>query len=82
MSVANFRKYKIFGMAIFDLFTAMLGTVLLLLLFKHIHYQNLNNTHFIIAGILLAIPIGIIFHIIFGVNTFLNYKLGLSNSRI
>lgn len=73
------RKYRIFGLAIFDLVTAMLGMIIIFLLAKWKHFPNLSIWPFIIAGALLAIPIGVAFHIIFGVNTKLNYDLGLSN---
>lgn len=72
------RKYRIFGIALFDLISAIIGLVIILLICKKIHFPSLSNTPFIITGIVLAIPIGIVFHIIFGTNTTLNYKLGLS----
>jgi hypothetical protein len=80
MSITQLRSYKIFGLAAFDLILSMIGTILLCLLFRHIHFKELPVQNFILAGILLAIPLGIFFHIIGGVNTKLNYTLGLSNS--
>lgn len=79
-SINELRKYRIFGIAIFDLATSMIGLVIIFLIFKQIHYPSLNAIPFIIAGILLAIPLGIIFHILFGINSTLNYMLGLSNN--
>lgn len=79
-SISNLRKYRIFGIAIFDLVTSMIGLVIVFLIFKHFHYPTLNILPFIIAGILLAIPLGIMFHILFGINSTLNYMLGLSNN--
>ena len=75
------RNYRIFGMAIFDLVLAMVGLVLVFLLARWKHFPNLKVWPFVLAGILLTIPVGIVFHIIFGTNTHLNYQLGLSNKR-
>jgi hypothetical protein len=78
-SISSLRSYRIFGIALFDLISAMIGLVIIFLIAKHYHFPNLSSIPFILAGILLAIPVGITFHIIFGTNTSLNYKLGLSN---
>jgi hypothetical protein len=77
--ISDLRKYKIFGLAIFDLVVGMIGMVILMLIFWKIRFSNLNPIYFILAGILITIPVGILFHVIFGVNTALNKKLGLSN---
>lgn len=74
------RKYRIFGLAIFDLVTAMIGLTLLFLLARWKHFPKLSVWPFVAAGVLLAIPLGMVFHILFGVNTKLNYDLGLSNA--
>jgi L-cystine uptake protein TcyP (sodium:dicarboxylate symporter family) len=76
----SIRDHRIFGLAIFDLVTAILGMILLFLLAWKIHFPKLDWWKFVLAGLILAIPFGIIIHVIFGVNTKLNYKLGLSNS--
>lgn len=77
--IATLRKYKIFGLAIFDIVSSIIGLVLIFLVAKRIHFRELPATPFVIAGVLLAIPVGIVFHILFGTNTQLNYHLGLSN---
>ena len=74
------RKYKIFGLAVFDLIIGVIGLVGIFLLMWKWHFPELNAWHFIIAAVLLTIPTGILFHVLFGVNTKLNYKLGLSES--
>lgn len=75
------RKYKIFGLAAFDLITSIFGMILLFLLMKKWHFSKINSQwSFIIAAILLTIPVGIVTHVIFGVNTALNMKLGLSGA--
>lgn len=79
MNIKQLRSYRIFGIAMFDLIVAMLGLITLFLIAWKVHFQNLDWWKFALAGVLLAIPVGIFFHILFGTNTTLNYKLGLSN---
>jgi hypothetical protein len=78
MDLKSIRSYRIFGISIFDIISAMLGLVLVFLIARHFHFPTLSKTNFIVAGIILAIPVGVVFHIIFGTNTTLNAKLGLS----
>ena len=80
--IRELRSYKIFGLALFDLVLSMVGLVLIFLLARHIHGIDLSPTPFIVGGIVLAIPIGIVFHVIFGTNTTLNYRLGLSHKPV
>ena len=74
------RKYKVFGLSMFDLVLGVIGMILLFIILWKLHFNQLNILNFIIAAILLTIPVGILFHMLFGVNTTLNSKLGLSNS--
>jgi len=74
------RKYRIFGIAIFDLVTAIVGTIIIFLLLWKWHFSHKSPWPFVIAGTVLAIPIGIVVHIIFGINTTLNERLGLSDA--
>lgn len=74
----NIRSYRIFSIAIFDLVLSMIGMVLIFLIAKQYHFKSLETWRFVFAGIIVAIPVGIVFHIIFGINTQLNYNLGLS----
>ena len=78
MNISDLRKHRIFGLAIFDIVTSIIGMVILFLIMWKWHFRKLKPLAFIYAAILLAIPFGIIIHIMFGVNTSLNYKLGLS----
>ena len=73
------RKYKLFSLSIFDIVSAVIGMILLFLVIWKLYFNQLNIWNFIIAAIILTIPVGIVFHIIFGINSTLNYKLGLSN---
>jgi len=73
------RKYRFFGIAIFDLVSSFIGVILIFLLLWRVYFKNLNPLNFVIAAIILTIPIGIFSHVIFGVNTTLNNRLGLSD---
>jgi hypothetical protein len=77
--IEQLRKYRIGGIALFDLITSMIGTVLLLLLARSIHHSQKPIRNYVLAGILLAVPLGIFVHVLIGKNTTLNYKLGLSD---
>jgi hypothetical protein len=77
--IRQIRKYRIFGIALFDLVLSFIGTILLFLLLKKWHFYHLQTFPFVFAAIVLAIPIGIVFHLVFGINTTLNYYLGLSD---
>jgi len=74
------RKYRFMGIAIFDLVSSFIGVIIIFLLVWMLRFRNLNPLIFVIAAILLTIPIGIFFHVIFGINTTLNKRLGLSNA--
>jgi hypothetical protein len=80
MNLETIRSYRICGkFAIFDIVTAIFGLCIIFIMARNYYFPELNCINFIIAGILLAIPLGIVFHIVFGINTSLNYILGLSN---
>lgn len=79
MTINDLRSYKIFELAIFDLSLSFIFIILLFITAWKIHFNNLNWQKFFIAAVFVTIPIGITFHVFFGVNTQLNYKLGLSN---
>jgi hypothetical protein len=80
MSITEIRKkYRIFNIAIFDLVLAFIGVIFIFMIFWRIFFKSLPWWHFVLAAIILTIPIGIVFHIIFGVKTQLNYYLGLSD---
>ena len=82
MSIQSLRSHRLFGIALFDLISSMIGMIIIFLIFRQIHFKNLSVYPFIVAGLLLAIPFGIIVHIMFGTDTTLNYFLGLSNKPI
>lgn len=73
------RSLRLFNIAVFDLVTAFLGMLLLFWLLHRVYYPHLNLGSFIIAALVLTIPVGILFHVLLGINTQLNYTLGLSD---
>ena len=80
MSIQSLRSHKIFGLAIFDLVTAVVGMIILFLIAWRVHYPKLDWWKFVLVAIVVTIPFGIVFHVLFGVNTQLNYTLGISNT--
>ena len=79
MSIQDLRSHKIFGLAIFDISMSFIGVILLFMIAWHYHFKELDWWKFLITAIIVTIPLSITFHILFGVNTKLNYELGLSN---
>jgi hypothetical protein len=81
MSLQNLRSYR-FGsisIAYFDLISSVLGMILLFVVMKVVWFKDSNNMlAFIVAGALLAVPFGIIMHVLFGQKTPLNTFLRLS----
>lgn len=79
MSLKDLRSYKIFGLAIFDLSISFIFMIALFMVSWKVHFKNLDWWKFLLVSIVVTLPIGIVFHVLFGVNTQLNYTLGLSN---
>ena len=78
MNIQSLRSYRIFNIALFDLVGAILGMILIFILTWYFHFKDLSIYKFVLSAILCTIPISIFFHVIFGINTQLNYNLGLS----
>ena len=72
------KRVRLLGISVFDLIGGLIATIAVFLLAHHYHFKKLNVWPFVVAAILLTIPIGIVFHVIFGVNTKINSMLGLS----
>lgn len=79
MSLKQLRSYRILNIAMFDVVTSIVFLAFIFIVAQRHYYPKLNWKKFIISATLLAIPIGIVFHILFGVNTQLNYIMGLSD---
>lgn len=75
----SIRQYRVFNIAIFDLILSFIGMIIIFLIAKNKYYKELNTQNFVLASLFVTIPISILFHVIFGINTQLNYNLGLSN---
>jgi hypothetical protein len=69
-TITQLRKYKIHNIALFDLVGSVIGMEIIF------RYFQIGPNY---TGSLLAVPIGIVSHKLFNVNTELNYKLGLSD---
>ena len=65
MSIKNLRSHKIFGLAIFDLSISFIFTIALFMIAWRIHFKQLDWWKFFITALILTIPIGITFHILF-----------------
>ncbi len=79
-ALANLRKYKVSekgfgeeGISIFDLVTAFLGAYLLDRFLNISNYLPGNKKKILLY--LLVIPVGILFHYIFNVDSYLTRKL-------
>lgn len=78
MSIKSLRKYRFKKIALFDLIASFIGMILLFIILWGAFFKKLSWWKFVLAAIILTIPTSILFHIIFGVNTQLNYNIGLS----
>ena len=74
------KRVRLFGISIFDLLAGIIGMVVIFLLAHHYHFKDMNVWPFVIAAVLLTVPLGIIIHVIFGINTKINSILGLSHA--
>ena len=66
--IKKLREPRIFEIAIFDLLSSFIGMALIF------HYMGWGWQ----LGVALAIPVGILSHYVLGIDTTLNYYLGLS----
>jgi len=81
MTIDKLRSYKFpGGFAVFDIVAAFIFTEILFLLAHCAYFKTLPTWPFALAAFLLFIPIGIFFHVLFGVKTRLNFLLKLSGS--
>lgn len=79
MTIQELRSHKIFGLAIFDLVNSFIGVIIIFMIAWRVHFKELDWWRFLLAAIVVTIPLAITFHVLFGVNTKLNYELGLSD---
>jgi hypothetical protein len=76
-TIAELRQYRIAGMAIFDWVTSLLGGIL-------IGYFILENHSVALwtMWLIVWILIGIVIHLLVGVDTMLGYYLGLNKKPV
>lgn len=79
MSIAALRSYRIYKIALFDVVVASILLIIIFLIARKYLFKHVGIYTTIIVALLSVFPIGIITHVIFGIKTQLNYKLGLSN---
>jgi hypothetical protein len=79
-STLSIRRYRICGMSIFDIVGGMLAMILLFLIAWRWHFHDLSPWPFVGAAVLVTVPVANTAHVLFGVNTSLNYSLGLSHN--
>jgi hypothetical protein len=77
LDIKTLRSYRVAKVAMVDVVAGAIGMVLIFLYFKP---RDKPALPFVVAGVALTIPIGIVFHVLFGTKTALNYKLGLSDA--
>ena len=82
MSIATLREHRISGIAIFDLVGSFALIIIIALILRNKYWPNLKSSDFILAAIIITLPISIFAHMLFGINTTLNYKLGLSDKPV
>lgn len=76
--ITELRKYRFKKIALFDLISAFIIMIAIFYYYHSITNNSLKLSTFILWAILLTIPIGIFVHVLFGVKTQLNYRIGLS----
>ena len=77
-NLKSLRSFRIYGLAVFDIVGGIFGIICFMLILRHFFFPTLSTKSLLIVSILITIPIGILSHVIFRVNTRLNYLLGLS----
>lgn len=80
--ITELRSYRIGGIALFDVITSIIGTIAIMLVARRFHGNTQPVKNYVLAGLILAIPLGIFIHVIFGTKTTLNYRLGLSDKPL
>ena len=74
MILQQLRSYRIYGIALFDLFTAVIG----IFMFTYIVSSTLTYSQRLLWSVVFVIPVGVATHFILGIPTTLNYYLGIS----
>jgi hypothetical protein len=72
------KRIYVFGVSVLDLGVSLIAMLAIFAMAWRWHFRDLALWPFMVAAVLLTIPVGILFHVLFGVNTQINWKLGLS----
>ena len=78
MILQNLRRPRVCGLVVFDTLLALIGLAIVFTIAWKVHFSELPYRNFVVVTILLLFPLAIFSHILVGVNTTLNYHLGLS----
>lgn len=81
-SLRYLRSFRIQGIAMFDLIAAALGTIILFVVAQRYYFPDLPARNFVLAALVLCVPVGVAAHILTGTDTTLNYHLGLSKRPV
>ncbi len=79
MILQELRRPRVCGLVVFDTLLALIGLVVILTIAWKVHFRKLPYMNFVIVSFLILFPLAIFSHILVGVNTTLNYNLGLSD---
>lgn len=80
--VLKMKHIRILGMSSFELSLVLIGLILFIVVINYYKKLTVKNVIVLsIAFIMLVFSLGIIIHYIFGVNTQLNYLLGLTKCK-
>ncbi len=77
-TLQDLRRPRVCGLVVFDTLLALIGLVVILTIAWKVHFGKLPYMNFVVVAFLILFPLAIFSHILVGVNTTLNYNLGLS----
>jgi hypothetical protein len=68
------RSFRLGGIALFDLITAFAGMIFLAYIIHKVWFPKSDLKMFIFVAVLLTIPVGMVFHWLFGVKTKISFN--------
>ena len=78
LTLQELRRPRVCGLVVFDTILALIGLVVILSIAWKVHFSKLPYINFAVVSFLILFPLAIFSHILVGVDTTLNYNLGLS----
>lgn len=82
MGIKELRSHRVFDIALFDIIGSIIGIMIIISIAQHHYRGTYHIKESLIASLICSLPVGILFHVLTGTNTSLNYKLGLSEMPI